>query len=143
MDENLNAPASKGDLAELKTLIKGDMAEMKTLIKGDMSEMETRIKGDMSEMETRIGGDLTSLETRIKGDITALEDRVQDRFDQLTETMRDGQTEILRAFHGFTQTVQTRFLAADDTEAGIKKRLTVVEERLLEIEKKLNLPPAA
>jgi hypothetical protein len=80
--------------------------------------------------------DLAALEIRIKADLAEREDR-------LTEAMRDGQTEILKAFYGFTETVQTRFKAQDDTEAGLKKRLTLVEGRLIEIEKKLNMPPAA
>jgi hypothetical protein len=59
------------------------------------------------------------------------------------EVIRDAQTETLRAFYGFVESVQTRFKAQDDTEAGLKKRLTVLEERVLEVEKKLNMPPAA
>jgi hypothetical protein len=75
-----------------------------------------------------------------KADLAQLETRITET---LTEAIRDSQTEILKAFYGFTETVQTRFKAQDDTEAGLKKRLTVVEERLLEVEKRLNMPPAA
>jgi hypothetical protein len=93
-------------------------------------------KADLVELETRIQGDLAE----IKADLAELETRLTET---LTEVVRDGQTEILKAFYGFTETVQTRFKAQDDTEAGLKKRLTVVEERLLEVEKRLNMPPAA
>ena len=75
-----------------------------------------------------------------KGDIAELETRLTET---LTEVMRDGQTETLKAFYGFVESVQTRFRAQDDTEAGLKRRLTVVEERLLELEKRLKMPPAA
>jgi hypothetical protein len=75
-----------------------------------------------------------------KGDIAELETRLTET---LTEVMRDGQTETLKAFYGFVESVQTRFKAQDDTEAGLKKRLTVLEERVLEVEKKLLMPPAA
>jgi hypothetical protein len=71
-----------------------------------------------------------------KGDLAELGAR-------LVEVMRDAQTETLKAFYGFVETVQTRFKAQDDTEAGLKKRLTVLEERVLEVEKRLNMPPAA
>jgi hypothetical protein len=101
---------------------KADLVEsetrLKTLLKADLSELETRILARMDERETRM-------------------------VDQLTEVIRDAQTETLKAFYGFVETVQTRFKAQDDTEAGLKKRLTVVEERLLEVEKKLLMPPAA
>ena len=71
-----------------------------------------------------------------KADLADLEAR-------LIEVIRDTQTETLKAFYGFVESVQTRFKAQDDTEAGLKRRLTVVEERLLELEKRLNMPPAA
>ena len=81
-------------------------------------------------------GDLEDLELRLKGDMSGLESRI-------TENMRDMQTELLKAFYGFTESVQSRFKAQDDTEAGLKNRLTVLEGRLLEVEKRLNMPPAA
>ena len=101
---------------------KADLAEQGALFKADLAESETRItarfKADLAERETRL-------------------------VDQLTEVIRDAQTETLKAFYGFVETVQTRFKAQDDTEAGLKKRLTVLEERVLEVEKKLIMPPAA
>jgi hypothetical protein len=100
MENDRNAPATKGDLADLETRIRGD------------------IRGDMADMETRI-------------------------VDRLTETMRDVQTELLKSFYGFMETVQSRFKAQDDAEAGLKKRMSVLEERLLEVEKRINMPPAA
>jgi hypothetical protein len=69
-----------------------------------------------------------------------METRIVDR---LTETMRDVQTELLKSFYGFMETVQSRFKAQDDAEAGLKKRMSVLEERLLEVEKRINMPPAA
>ena len=87
--------------------------------------------------------DLAALETRIKADIAQIRTDLAEREDRLTEAMRDGQTEVLKAFYGFVETIQARFKAQDDTEAGIKSRLTLVEGRLIEIEKKLNMPPAA
>jgi hypothetical protein len=55
--------------------------------------------------------------------------------------MDDGGLKIV--FYGFAETVQTRFKTQDDTEAGLKKRLTVLEDRILEVERRLNMPPAA
>ena len=81
-------------------------------------------------------GDLTDLETRLKGEMSEVEAR-------LTEKMRDMQTKLLHAFYGFAESVQSRFKAQDDTEAGLKQRLTVLEGRLLEVEKHLKMPPAA
>ena len=75
-------------------------------------------------------------EPATKDDLVALK-------DELVEAFRDGQTEILTAFYGFTETIQNRFKEQDQTEASLKRRMTTLESRLLEIEKRLNLPPAA
>src|SRR5271157_746998 len=45
-----------------------------------------------------------------KADLAELETRITDR---LTEVMRDVQTELLKSFYGFMETVQTRFKAQD------------------------------
>lgn len=68
---------------------------------------------------------------------------LDDRTDQIIEAIRDSQTEVLKAFYGFSQTIQDRFKENDTTEASLKRRLTTLESRLLEVEKRLNLPPAA
>jgi hypothetical protein len=69
-----------------------------------------------------------------KGDLADLK-------DELVEAVRDIQTETLKAFYGFTQTIQDRFKESDDSEAAIKRRITTLESRILEVEKRLNLPP--
>ena len=71
-----------------------------------------------------------------KGDLLDLEER-------LTESVRDIQTELLKAFYGFTQTVQARFQEQDQTEISLKRRISTIEDRILEIEKRLNFPPSA
>jgi len=43
-----------------------------------------------------------------KGDLQGLK-------DELLEAFRDGQTELLKAFYGFMQTVQNRFQEQDQT----------------------------
>jgi hypothetical protein len=64
-------------------------------------------------------------------------------FDDLKESMRDVQTEILRAFYGYTQTTDVKLKEAEASDIGLRQRLTAVEERLLEVEKRLNFPSAA
>jgi hypothetical protein len=71
-----------------------------------------------------------------KGDLEELK-------DELSEGIRDSQTEVLKAFYGFTQTVQQRFKESDDMESSLRKRMTILESRLIEVERRLNMPPAA
>ncbi|MGH9604319.1 MAG: hypothetical protein ACRD3N_01345 [Terracidiphilus sp.] len=81
-------------------------------------------------------GDLQNLEAKFQLNLRDLEDR-------LVEAIRDSQTEVLKAFYGFSQSIQERFRAQDDMEMPLKKRMTVIETRMLEVEKRLNMPPAA
>jgi hypothetical protein len=125
MGNDRDAPATKGDLEDLETRLKGEISGVETRLKGEISGVETRLKGEISGVETRLKGEMSEAEAR------------------LTEKMRDMQTELLHAFYGFTESVQSRFKAQDDTESGLKHRLTVLEGRLLEVERRLNMPPAA
>jgi hypothetical protein len=68
-----------------------------------------------------------------KGDLADLETR-------LTEAIRDSQTEVLRAIYGYTETIQTHLKDLDRSETGIRERMTVLESRVLELERRLNLP---
>ena len=68
---------------------------------------------------------------------------MQHQFDDLKETMRDGQTEILRAFYGYTQTTDAKLKDGEQSDIALRQRLTAVESRILEVEKRLNMPPAA
>ncbi len=81
-------------------------------------------------------GDFYDLRAELKKDLA-------DQRDELIESIRDIQTETLKAFYGFTQTIQDRFKESDDSEAAIKRRMTTLESRMLEVEKRLNLPPSA
>jgi hypothetical protein len=80
-------------------------------------------------------GDLIELEAKFDGKLSQLK-------DDLVEAIRDGQTEVLRAFYGFSQTVLDRFKEQDQTEAGLKRRMATIESRIFEIEKRLNMPPS-
>ena len=92
MENDRNAPATKGDLEELRAEIRNDMTEL------------------------RAG---------------------------LTEQMRDMQTEMLRAFYSYAQRADAKLKEGEIADFTIRQRVTVVESRLTEIEKRLNLPPAA
>jgi hypothetical protein len=61
---------------------------------------------------------------------------VDQRFDKLrddlTETMRDMQTEVLRAFHGWAAPLEIRLRALPN----IEERLGLLEERVSKIERR-------
>jgi hypothetical protein len=78
-----------------------------------------------------------------KGDLLDLRQEMLHMREELVEAIHDSQTELLRAFYGFTQTVQARFTEQDQTEAALKRRIGTLESRILEIERRLNIPPSA
>jgi hypothetical protein len=112
MAEDEDAPATKKDLAELKTVLKTDLAELE-------ARLEAKFDTKFSEIR-----------------------------DSITEQIRDNQTEILKAFLPWQESVQTQFrkLEADmgNNVVSIQQRMNILERRLWEIEKRLLMnPPAA
>ena len=75
----------------------------------------------------------------------ALQAALKVQSDHLIEAMRDMQTEVLRAFESFAagQQIRLRKLEADHSnlDAATSGRLAVLEQRLLQIEKRLLLEP--
>jgi hypothetical protein len=59
--------------------------------------------------------------------------------DELVKAIRISQSDSLRGFYSFSQTIQDRFQEWDQTEANVKRRLTNLESRTFEIEKQLNI----
>ena len=72
--ENGNEPASKQDVALLRSEVRSEFGHVRSGMEQLRSEMEQ------------------------------LRSEVHHGYDDLKETMRDVQTEILRAFYGYTQT---------------------------------------
>jgi phage shock protein A len=88
-------------------------------------------------------GDIADLRSDLHRSADQLRERIENLESRLEEAIRDSQTEILKSIYGFTQTVQNRFQEMDQTEATLKRRMTTLEGRMLEVEKRLNIPPAA
>jgi len=115
MAEDFNAPATKGDIQQLRD---------------EMRNFAT--KTDLERFATK--EDLKSFSTK---------DDLQDLRDGLIEQMRDIQTELLQAFYGYTTTTDAKLKESAVADMALRERLTAVESRVTEIEKRLNQPPAA
>ncbi|HUH62449.1 MAG TPA: hypothetical protein VLZ50_05600 [Terracidiphilus sp.] len=61
----------------------------------------------------------------------------------LGEQIRDSETKLLTAFYEFAKVNQNRLSELENTDAVLKRRIGSIEDRLLEVEKRLNMPPAA
>lgn len=102
-----------------------------------MNGTEPATKADLAALEAR----LTERQDRLNERQEMLRTEMQHMYDDLKETIRDVQTEILKAFYGFSESVQLHFKEVDKTDASLKERLTSIEGRLLDVEKRLNMPP--
>jgi len=87
--------------------------------------------------------DVRSEFKQVRSEMEQLRSEVHHGYDDLKETMRDVQTEILRAFYGYTQTADAKLKEGEQSDMALRQRLTAVESRILEVEKRLNMPPAA
>jgi adenosine/AMP kinase len=104
---------------------------------------EPATKADLAALRVDLTADLAAVEARLNERIEILRGEVQHSFDDLKETMRDTQTELLKSFYTFAESNNKRLTAVEGNDAVIQSRLATIEDRLLEVEKRLNMPPAA
>lgn len=78
-----------------------------------------------------------------KQDLQQFRSEFQHGFDDLKKTVRDVETELLKAFYAFAQSTDAKLKESEISDMLLRQRLTAVEFRLTEVEKRLNLPPQA
>jgi hypothetical protein len=77
-----------------------------------------------------------------KKDLQELESRLEPRFDakleafadRLTELVRDVETTMLTAFHGYAKGQAVRLQAVEIADAAVNQRLDALEQRVLNLE---------
>lgn len=79
-----------------------------------------------------------NLERRFEGRMDTLELRMLDAMRQM---IHDSETRLLQAFYGFAETSHKRFQQTDVTATLLTSRVNTLEDRVFEIEKRLNVPP--
>ena len=99
-------------------------------------------KGDLEDLEARLvarfEGRMDALDSRFEGRMDAQERRI---LDQVAQLIHDSETRLLQAFYGFAEATNKRLNQVDGNTAIFLNRLGTVESRLLEVEKRLNIPP--
>ena len=80
-----------------------------------------------------------------KADLQQLESRIRSEMQQLNDTLieafRDMKTELLKGFAHFAQPIGDRIKLTENETSSLRSRMAAVEERLTEIEMKINFPP--
>jgi hypothetical protein len=61
----------------------------------------------------------------------------------LVERITDREPRLLKVFYAFAESNQKRMVEVEGNEAALRSRIGTLESRLLEVEKRLNMPPAS
>jgi hypothetical protein len=83
-------------------------------------------KGDLQDLAERILD-------RVRGDLLSLEERV-------LKAIGDTATELAKAFFHFTESNQIRATQLEANQAALIARISTLEARLTDLEKRLNFP---
>jgi hypothetical protein len=86
---------------------------------------------------------LSELETGMSERHDMLRSEMQHMHDSLVERIVDSETKLLQAFYTFAQSNQQRLAQVEGNTSAVVARLSMLENRILEVEKRLNMPPAA
>jgi predicted nucleic acid-binding Zn-ribbon protein len=76
-----------------------------------------------------------------KGDIQQLRTEMNHQYNDLVERISDSETKLLQAFYTYAESNQKRVASIEMESAGLKSRLSTIEDRLTGVEKRLNMPP--
>ena len=90
-----------------------------------------------AELKIELEATKAELKAELKTELVALRAELQD-------SIRDSQTEILRAIHGYVEASEARLVRLErndktraETEFDVNRRLAALEVRLFEIERRL------
>ena len=94
--------------------------------------------------KTELDAGLQDLEARLKSHFAGQLDSSEQRIlDKVSEIVRDSETRVLKAFYGFTESSQKRMTQMELSDALLVNRFGTLENRITEVERRLNIPPTA
>lgn len=116
--ENGHEPATKADI---------------TLLRSELTLLGGQLRSEVTQLGEQLRSEVTQLGEQLRSES-------QHQYDDLKETMRDGQTELLKAFYSFAKSTELKLKETEIDDMMLRERLSAVEMRLLEVERRLNLP---
>lgn len=124
---------------------RADVRALEAKMEGRLQKSEERMEGRIRESEQRIETVIQAALAQIKADFTAgLAQMKTELIESTQEFVRDSQTELLRGFEAFGGgfDIRMRKVQSDITnvDAGTDRRLLILERRMVEIEKRLQIP---
>ena len=79
----------------------------------------------------------------LRGAVDQLRAEMNHQYNDLVERIADSETKLLQAFYSFAESNQQLIALVEGNTTAVIARLATLETRLLEVEKRLNMPPAA
>lgn len=97
---------------------------------------------DMNSDSPATKHDLEELRSEVKQDLEQLRSEVNHVHDDLVERISDSETRLLQAFYSFADSNNKRLVQGEAATALVISRVTTLEDRVLQLEKRLNIPPS-
>jgi hypothetical protein len=98
--------------------------------------------GNQPVTKSELGQALQDLETRLESRFAGRMDTLEQRLtDRIVEAVRDSETRLLQAFYGYAEATNRRFVQIEASDTIMLSRFATLEGRVLELEKRLNMPP--
>jgi hypothetical protein len=97
---------------------------------------EPATKADLAEVKRELKADVAE----VKLDVAMLRTEVHHVHDTLVERIADAETHLLKAFYTFAESNQTRLATTETDAESVKRRVGILEERVLQLERKVNFP---
>jgi hypothetical protein len=94
-------------------------------------------KADLTVLDSKID----TLATEVNEKLEVLRGEMNHNYADLVERFSDGQTALMKAFYSYAQGNNKRSAELEGNEGAFRSRLATMEDRLLEVEKRLNMPP--
>ncbi len=85
--------------------------------------------------------DLAQLRSGTKQDFEQLRSEMSHQYNDVVERITGAETKLLKAFYNFGESNNKRVIRLEGNEGAIRSRLATIEDRLMQVEKRLNMPP--
>jgi hypothetical protein len=123
--EDLNVPATKGDIDRISSVI---------------DQLRSTTKGDLDQLRSEMKGDIGQLRSAMSSDIDPLRSEMNHQYRDLVERFDDSTTRLVNAFYAAAETDSKRITLVEGNEAAVRSRLGTLEDRMMAVEKRLNMP---
>ena len=153
MDDR-NAPATKGDIADLsadlretREQLRSEMKDTTVQLRSEMKDTTVQLRSEMKDTTVQLRSEMKDTTAQLRSEMKEMGEQLSSEmhhiYDDVVERMADSETRLLKAFYTYAESNNQRVAAVEGNEASLRIRVGTLEDRVLQLEKRLNMPPAA